>query len=154
MDGNATVAAMLDQGLAGWIDDQLAGGVPPKWVAQMAADAARDIAVMLRGTGPLPEWLAEIMDLRGAVLRPSRVAFSQRRGGPVYTGSEGSAPGTEGSALGSTEGSADGAGSSHVTTSGSSTPPAVKWTTPRVKRSAGETETVTVMLPLAGIVPP
>jgi hypothetical protein len=33
--------------LAGWIDDQLAGGAPPKHVAQVAADALRWIAAEL-----------------------------------------------------------------------------------------------------------
>lgn len=36
-------AAMLE-GLAAWVDDELAGGAPAKWVAHAASNAARFIA--------------------------------------------------------------------------------------------------------------
>lgn len=36
-------AAMLDA-LAGWIDDQLAGGVPAKWVAYQSAAGIRYVS--------------------------------------------------------------------------------------------------------------
>ena len=38
------VAAARLYGLAGWLDDELAGGAPPKYLVQVAADAARWIA--------------------------------------------------------------------------------------------------------------
>jgi hypothetical protein len=50
VSGYRIVAAMLE-GLAGWIDDELAGGVPPKWVARQAAAAARYIAGLARSAG-------------------------------------------------------------------------------------------------------
>lgn len=36
-------AAMLEA-LAAWIDDEISAGTPAKWVAQEAANAARNIA--------------------------------------------------------------------------------------------------------------
>jgi len=41
------IAAALES-VARWIDDQLAGGSPPKWVAQEAAGADREIAGLAR----------------------------------------------------------------------------------------------------------
>jgi len=64
VDDSRLIAAILDQGLAGWVDDALASGAPAKWVARQASDTARDIAAMLRGGEPLAGWLAEIADLR------------------------------------------------------------------------------------------
>lgn len=34
--------------LADWIDDELASGTPPKWVAQQAANAVRHVAGQIR----------------------------------------------------------------------------------------------------------
>ena len=51
---------MLDPGLAEWIDDQLAGGEPPKWVAMQASAAVRHIAAMAR-SGELPAGEASLV---------------------------------------------------------------------------------------------
>jgi hypothetical protein len=50
--GAQATAAMLEA-IAAWIDDQLASGGPPKWIAGQAAQAIRYVASMLR-TGELP----------------------------------------------------------------------------------------------------
>lgn len=50
MNAYLILAAQLDA-LAAWIDDQLAGGAPPKWVAHVAAAAARYIAGIARLEG-------------------------------------------------------------------------------------------------------
>jgi hypothetical protein len=42
------IAAALES-VAAWIDTQLAHGTPPKWVAQQAAGADREIAALARG---------------------------------------------------------------------------------------------------------
>jgi hypothetical protein len=47
MTGYRAIAAALEA-LARWIDDQLAGGGPAKWVAQQASTAAREIARQAR----------------------------------------------------------------------------------------------------------
>jgi antibiotic biosynthesis monooxygenase (ABM) superfamily enzyme len=46
----ARTAAELD-GLAEWIDEELAAGQPPKWIARVAAMAVRYIAARLRHGG-------------------------------------------------------------------------------------------------------
>ena len=47
VSGYLVIAAMLS-GLASWIDSEVSGGAPPKWVAQQAADAARYISHLAR----------------------------------------------------------------------------------------------------------
>jgi len=47
------VAAALEAA-AGWVDDQLAGGAPPKWVAAQAAESLRWIAGQERAGWPEP----------------------------------------------------------------------------------------------------
>ncbi len=49
LPSRAEAAAELDA-LATWVDDMLAGGQPAKWVAQVAASAARHIAARIRST--------------------------------------------------------------------------------------------------------
>jgi hypothetical protein len=46
----AQTAAELD-GLAEWIDEELAAGQPPKWIARVAAMAVRYVAAGLRHGG-------------------------------------------------------------------------------------------------------
>ena len=43
MNRHADTAAMLTA-LAEWVEDSLAGGDPPKWVARQAAEAVRAVA--------------------------------------------------------------------------------------------------------------
>ncbi len=47
LPSRAEAAAELEA-LAAWVDDMLAGGQPPKWVAQVGAAAARHIAARIR----------------------------------------------------------------------------------------------------------
>jgi hypothetical protein len=52
MTGVLRVEAAAElQALAGWIDDEIAAGQPPKWVAQVAAMTVRYIAAKLRTRG-------------------------------------------------------------------------------------------------------
>jgi hypothetical protein len=54
------IAAALE-GLAGWADDKLAAGAPPKWIAQQQLLAVRHVAGLARN-GELPgQGLADLM---------------------------------------------------------------------------------------------
>jgi hypothetical protein len=47
VSGYAEIARALEH-VAAWIDKELAAGTPPKWVAQEAAGADREIAELAR----------------------------------------------------------------------------------------------------------
>jgi hypothetical protein len=48
--GYQRIAIMLEA-LAGWLDEELAGGVPPKYLVQQASAAARHVAGIARTEG-------------------------------------------------------------------------------------------------------